>query len=114
MGKSVTQPRLFDPPVRQSSDTSREAWQHVRQTLTQRELEVFMLLHEYMRVSGRSDATGGELASYFSYLHVTSIRPRLTGLERKGWIEKATARASRAGELRCHPYRPVLPLEALK
>lgn len=98
------------PP--QMADTSLEAFEAILPTLKRRELEVLWLLYEYLRSTDYEDATGGELAAW-SGRDKCSIRPRLTGLDDLGLIEKQPARRSRAGELKCNPYVPVLPREAV-
>ena len=101
---------------RETAEASLEVWrERIRPTLTAREVEVFNWLWRYVNSWTRCpiDATGGELAE-FSKLPVTTIRPRLTGLHAKGWIERMPIRGSRVrGEARCQPYKPVVPLAAV-
>jgi hypothetical protein len=98
-------------------DTSRAAFDRVRQTLTRREVIVFRALCELLQMSGREDATGGELTELLKRRHeardVNGCRPRLTGLHDKGWIERLPARRCRAYASSAHPYRPIVPLSAL-
>lgn len=109
----MIQPSLLSGARRQTADTSREAWDRILPTLSEREEMVFRSLHACMDFTGSLDLTGGELAEWRG-IPVTSIRPRLTGLERKGWIVKTPARLSRAhGEGKAHGYAPVLPLAAV-
>ena len=92
-------------------DTSLEAFERIKPTLTEREFRVFESLHDCPPGLG---ATGGELA-YILGLPVTSVRPRLTGLLKKGLVEKTPTRNSRVrSEGRCHGYRPVVPLAAVQ
>lgn len=94
------------------ADTSREAFNRIKPTLAEREWNVFVALHELCRRHG--DATGGELATFMG-LPVTSVRPRLTGLLEKRLVESLSIRASRArGEMRCHPFRPLMPIAAVE
>lgn len=111
----MSQRTLFDLPAeRVIAPASSEGWERVKRTLTKREVEVFLALHRYVETSGYHDATGGELAA-FSGLSVLNVRPRLTGLDDKGWIVRLSIRSSRiASEARCHPYRPALPAAAIK
>lgn len=103
---------LFDLAERQIADTSLEAYQRILPTLSKREIAVFLALCDLSIRYG--DATGGEIAEDMGTL-VTSVRPRLTGLEAKGWVQKTPARQSRAKyEGRCHGYRHVVPKEAVE
>lgn len=106
---------LFDiiNPAPAVADTSRECFDRILPTLQQREIEVFLKLWAYLDATGHNNATGGELSEHFD-VPVTSLRPRLTGLVAKGWVEKCPIRNSRAdGELRCHPVRPCVPRAAV-
>jgi hypothetical protein len=95
-----------DAPAPATSDASREAWDRIRETLSDRERAVFVALVDYVQTTGFFDATGGELAA-FAHMDKTSTRPRLTGLCERRLIRKEPIRNSRAeGEGRCHPYRP--------
>jgi hypothetical protein len=114
---------LFDivNPAPAVADTSRQAFERILPSLTEREIETFLLLCDYLRDTGFEDATGGELAEW-SGRSVLTIRPRLTSLSEgtlrtkgKRWIETLAYRPSRAkGELSCHPYRPVVPRSAIE
>jgi hypothetical protein len=107
---------LFDPinPAPAIADTSREAFDRILPTLQKREIEVFLLLCDYIASTGHPDATGGELAHH-SGRPVTSLRPRLCGLVKKGWVSSLAIRSSRAPqELRCHPFRPAVPRAAIE
>jgi hypothetical protein len=98
-------------------DTSRDAFDRVRLTLTRREVAVFRALHEYLAATGREDVTGGELTEWMKTRHavrdVNGVRPRLTGLQQAGWIHSLHARQCRAYGTSAHPYSPVVPLSAL-
>lgn len=111
----MTQPSLLEiAERRQMAPASLEAFDRIKGTLSEREIQVFLLVHRYTRDTGFDDATGGELAE-FCGMPVTSIRPRLTGLHAKGWLESGEMRTSRAtGEQRCHPYWPTVPKEAIE
>lgn len=106
---------LFDLADRQMADTSLEAYhERILPTLSQREVAVFLALWDYLHQRGALDATGGELAAHMRSL-VTSVRPRLTGLEAKGWVTRTAIRESRAPyEGRCHGYRPAVPRAAVE
>lgn len=107
---------LFDiiNPAPAIADTSRQAFERILPSLTEREIETFILLCDYLRDTGFEDATGGELAAWSGRL-ITSLRPRLTDLCAKGWIESMASRPSRAKyESTCHPYRPCLPRESVE
>jgi hypothetical protein len=92
-------------------DTSFIQWQRIRPTLSARERAVYLGLCDD---AGPAGLTGGELAAAMG-IPVTSVRPRLCGLKRKGWIAEFPARKSRAqGEGVCHPYVPAVPREAVE
>jgi len=104
---------LIDLQPREGVDTSLEAFERVRDHLTQLELAVLVLVHAYLDATGHDDVTGGELAQ-FSGRSILALRPRMTGCVKKGWCEKGPARESRVeGELRCRGIRPVLSLAAV-
>lgn len=104
-------PGLLDQGVRVLADTSLAQWQRIRPTLSQRERAVYLGLCDD---AGADGLTGGELAEAMG-IPVTSVRPRLCGLKRKGWIAELPARKSRAqGEGVCHPYVPAVPREAIE
>lgn len=91
-----------------------EAYRHISETLTDREIETFIRVADYIDRTGYPDVTGGELSAW-SGVPVTSIRPRLTGLVDKGWLHTGGLRASRChGERRCHPVWPAVPKEAIE
>ncbi len=105
---------LFDQPVHRLADTSLSAFAHVRETLSEREIEVFLRVCDYVALTGYPDVTGGELAAW-AEMPLVSCRPRLTGLVDKGWLLKGPARKSRAaGESRSHGVFPALPREAVE
>ncbi len=104
---------LFDQPVHRLADTSLSAFAHVRETLSEREIAVFLRVCDYVALTGYPDVTGGELAAW-AEMPVTSVRPRICGLVEKGWLLSGAIRASRAKELRCHPVWPALPREAVE
>lgn len=106
---------LFDLAPREVADTSLDAYhERVLPTLTEMEIAVFLGLWRYIEQLGHENATGRELGDFLG-LEVTTTRPRLNGLERKGWIEKTPARKSRrAKEGTCHGYRPVVPRQAVE
>lgn len=96
------------------ADTSREAFEHIVTTLTDREIEAFLAVCDYLTATGHQDVTGKELADWLGR-EVTTIRPRFTGLVDKGWLRYTEARASRAAnEGKCHPVACVLPREAVE
>lgn len=93
------------------ADTSLEQWARIKQTLTQRELVVLEALCRYCET--HADATGGELAAFMG-VKETRVRPRLTGLDDKGFVMTGLVRPSRLkDEARCHPYMPMVPLAAV-
>jgi len=103
---------LFDLAERQIADTSLEAYRKILPTLTRSEIAVFLALCDLCE--RYENATGGELAIVMG-TRETSTRPRLNGLEKKGWIEKTAARPSRAKfEGTAHGYRPVVPRAAVE
>ncbi len=107
------------PRTREMADTSLAVYQErILPTLQAREVLVFRVLCEYLRAIGAEDATGGELTAFAMTegvaRDVNGVRPRLTGLHRKGWIERRPARKCRAYGAKAHPYRPVVPLAALE
>lgn len=105
---------LFDMAERQMSDASLEAWGHVSQTLSEREIEVFTAVARYLNATGYLDVTGGELAAW-SGISILAVRPRLTGLVEKGWLQSGALRASRvATERRCHPVWLAVPAAAIE
>lgn len=96
------------------AEASLAAWERIKWTLTEREIEIFLLVCRYLEETGRQDVTGGELADWSGKL-VTSIRPRLTGLHDKHWLDSYDMRPSRARyEGKCHPYRNAVPKEAIE
>jgi hypothetical protein len=94
---------------------SLDAFRHISETLTSREKSIALAMDRYRRETGHDDVTGGELAA-FSGIPVTSVRPRLTGLVEKGWLEQAKdTRPSRVQfERPCQPYRLVVPMSAIQ
>lgn len=93
---------------------SLEAYARIVPTLSERERIVFLLVCDYLERTGYADVTGGELASW-SGQSILSVRPRLTGLIRKGWLQSGAIRSSRAaGESRCHPVWNVVPRAAVE
>ncbi len=112
----MTQPsltlELAPVPPKRMADTSLDAWQQVKATVTERECRVYLALCGYLAL-GHEDATGGEIAGWMNML-TTSVRPRLSGLYDKGLVSKRPTRQSRAKyEGRCHPYVPVVPRAAV-
>lgn len=96
------------------AEASLAAWDRIVLTLSEREVEVFLLVCAYLEATGRKDVTGGELADWSGKL-ITSIRPRLTGLRKKHWLDSFAMRPSRAKyESDCHPYRNAVPKEAVE
>ena len=107
----------FDaPPQHDMADTSRQAFEAIRPDLTRRERIVFRALHRFIRERG-CEPTSRELLRAMQVwpetkafaVDVNSVRPRLTGLDDKGWVEKV-ASVTRDGS---HPYKPVLPESAV-
>ena len=95
------------------ADTSLEQWARIVQTLSDREIEVFLLVCRYLDATGYSDVTGHELTDW-SGMPVTSVRPRLHGLVKKGWLLSGESRESRSPkEQRCHPVWPNVPKAAI-
>lgn len=102
-------------PAREMADTSLAAFERIQPSLTKRERVVFRALHRYVREYRRTP-TSAELLDAMKRWEdtkvfakdVNSVRPRLTGLDDKKWIEKeATVRNGG------HTYRPVLPESAV-
>lgn len=111
----MTQPALpiYGQPTR-LADTSRAAFEHIVSTLTDREIEAFLAVCDYLDVTGHKDVTGKELADWLGR-EVTTIRPRFTGLVDKGWLRYTDARVSRAtNEGKCHPVACVLSRAAVE
>jgi hypothetical protein len=108
-------PGLLDPRVREIAPASREGWERLRPTLNARERAVYLALCAYMEFGGCGDATGGELAAWMG-LTVLQVRPRLTGLHAKGYVERTAApRTSRMPtECRAHAYRALVPASAIR
>lgn len=105
---------LFDVAERRMAEASREAYEHIAQTLNAREIETFLRVCDYIERTGYPDVTGGELSDW-SQVPVTSIRPRLTGLVEKGWLFSGAMRKSRKhDEKRCHPVWPAVPRAAIE
>lgn len=108
---------LFDTinpaPVR--SVASDEAFEQIRPTLTEREIEVFLLVCDYLEAHPQfSDVTSGELDAWSSQT-VLTLRPRCTGLVQKGWLTTHGIRKSRTSwEKRCCPVSPVVPRTAVE
>lgn len=105
-------------PAHRIADTSRASWQQrIFPKLTGKEVKVFAALHEALRETGQSDMTGGELTEWMRERKlardVNGCRPRLTGLQDKGWIERLPARMCRAYHSSAHPYRPVVAWTAI-
>lgn len=92
---------------------SLEAWDHVLETLAEREWLVLLGVYQYLQQTGFEDVTGGELAIFLG-LDKTQVRPRITSLCDQSLLEKGEMRPSRAGELSCHPVRPTLPRAAVE
>lgn len=74
-------------------------------TLAEREQAVVRAMRDYFTTTRYPDVTGGELAE-FAGLEVTWVRPRLTGLTKRGVLRvTASKRQSRsAKETTCHAY----------
>lgn len=105
-------------PKRRVADTSRHVWQErILPKLTGKEVKVFAAMHEAMLETGNRDMTGGELTEWMRdrklVRDVNGCRPRLTGLEEKGWIEKLPARMCKSYHSSAHPYRPIVPWSAI-
>lgn len=106
---------LIDTAVKphEMRDASLEAFEAILPTLADREWDVLRTLYGYLSFTGYADATGGELAE-FSCVSVVSVRPRLTGLLKRGLIQSGSMRDSRVrAERRCHPVWPTLPFAAV-
>lgn len=101
---------LFDRPERVMATASLNQYDRILPTLTAREKAVFLALCDLLAETGHEDATGGEVAEHAG-LSVLNSRPRLHGLQAKGWVTRsAQTRASRVRyEQRCHGYRPAVP-----
>lgn len=97
-------------PAREMAPASLEQFDRILPTLNAREREVFLALCDVLAETGQDDATGGEVAEHAG-LSVLNSRPRLHGLQAKGWVTRsAQTRASRVRyEQRCHGYRPAVP-----
>jgi hypothetical protein len=105
---------LLEIAERPVSPASREAWEHIQPTLTEREIEVFLLICDHLHATGKSDVTGGELSDWAGRSPLIT-RPRITGLVHKGWLASGAIRSSRATwEGRCCPVWPVVPREAVE
>lgn len=105
---------LLQIAERQMAQASLAAWDRIVFTLSEREIEIFILVCRYIEETGRPDVTGGELADWSGKL-ITSIRPRLTGLRKKHWLDSLAMRPSLAKyESDCHPYRNAVPKEAVE
>lgn len=108
---------LFDivNPAPAIADTSMAAWDGIKATLTEREIETMILIFDYLDAHPQfSDVTGGELAQ-FGRRMITSIRPRITGLIDKGWLASQATRKSLAPlEGSCHPVSPLLSRSAIE
>jgi hypothetical protein len=108
---------LFDPvPDRVTiAPASREGWERLAPTLTERELLMVQAVARYLAATHATTVTGGELAAWAN-LPITSVRPRLTGAHEKGYLTRTPlARTSRAaGEGRAHGYALALPIEAIE
>ena len=107
---------LFDPinPSPAMADTSLANWDRILPTLQEREIETFITICDYIAATGYHNVTGGELAAWCDR-PIVSLRPRITGLVKKGWVGKCATRKSRAdGELPSHPVRPLLPRSAIE
>lgn len=103
-------PGLFSEP-RRMADTSIAAFDRIRPTLTERERACYLALYDF---GGSAGLTGGELAEAMGS-PITSVRPRLTGLFDKGWVQKGAIRVSRVrGEGRARPYFPAVPRSAVE
>lgn len=111
---------LFDLlDEREMADTSLEVYHdRILPTLQKRELAVLMALYDYQDATGYGGATGGELTEWMKSRglarDVNGVRPRLTGLSDKGWVQSGSARKCRAYGTAAHPYWPTLPREAVE
>lgn len=106
-------PGFFDQGARSVAPASLIQWERICLTLSEREIEMFQRVAAYLRETGRPDVTGGELAAHFE-LPVTHVRPRITGLLKKHWLESGAMRPSRAkDEGPCHPVWLAVPGEAI-
>lgn len=81
--------------------------ERIKPTLTNREHAVLVAVAGYFAAHKFTDVTGGELAKW-SGLSIMAVRPRLTGLCKRGVLLRTdSVRKSRAkGEGRCHAYWP--------
>lgn len=96
------------------ADASLEAFAHIAETLTEREVEVFLAVARYLEQTGHVDATGGEVADH-SGISILGVRPRCTGLVRKGWLMSGAMRPSRcAWERPAHPVWLNVPRAAIE
>jgi len=114
----IDQPSFFPqfdaPAPRTVAPASRKAFERIEPTLTEREIEIFILVADYLEQTKQPDVTGGELAEW-SGKDKTTIRPRLTGLHAKKWLQSWHMRPSRARlEGACHPYSLAVPRSAIE
>lgn len=106
--RPANQPSLLERVPDTVDPVSIEHWRRIQQTLTPREESVMGAIYDLLAEKHWTDVSGGELA-YFTFMDKTSVRPRLTGLHDKGYLERTAVRSSRAPkEGRCHGYRPTL------
>jgi hypothetical protein len=105
---------LDNIPARSMAQASREAFDRILPTLTERELFVCRHVANYISRTGFTNVTGGELAEW-AELSILSVRPRLSGCYEKGYITRSVeTRASRIrGEGRCHAYSLAVPIDAI-
>lgn len=110
----VPAPRpLLDIAARPIADTSLEAFAGLVDDLNHLERDVFYAIHAYLQATGYADVSGKELADWWRR-DVTSVRPRVTGLYRKGYVLKGPIRDSRVREKRVHGVRPVVAKAAVE
>lgn len=110
----MTQPDLIEHAnTHVMRDASLDAYAALLPHLAAKEWFVLREIYRFLRWSVRADITGGELASFMG-VPVTSVRPRVTNLVKRGLLHSGPMRYSRLpNERRCHPVWPVLPYDAV-
>jgi hypothetical protein len=109
---------LFDLADRQMADTSLDAYAGIVGDIQKREKSVLLALFDYVSFTGHADCTGGELTEYMRLnglaRDVNGVRPRLTMMQKKGWLISLTKRRCRAYGTLAHPYAPTMPRAAIE
>lgn len=104
---------LYGGP-REMAPASLDNWARILPRLKGDELMVLEALCTAIAAQEHADFTGAELADW-SGLPILTVRPRLTGLRKKGYVEAKARRQSRIKtEAPSHPYAPVVPLAAVR